>query len=649
MQLTSAWQWVATSNEFYGHGSPQNYYRFKIVLYARWSQTGSSHKVDLRTYMVTLTNACFALTDSGDVESYASAAGVKAFSKTTGPDSSTWGVSVEGDGTIYTNGILLGEGSVYIDGSDGGTKDVELTGYWKKVSYTSSGSYAGIPYHSTVAQCSATVTLPSLTLGSKIQSITDPVYTLSSLMLTVERAKDSYWHKAVFKSGSKTLYSSAAFSNSLSLTVPRSWFSTFQSAASLTVSVTLQTYTDSACTSPIGDAAVKNITVYADDGMKPTVSEGFAAVSVYNEGSVSDFSVFVQGYSRAKITFDSSKVDLSDDVGATISGYKITAAGQTVSDSPFLTPVLTGKTDIVCTVMDSRGRSASVTLTVTPKIYSLPAVNQISVFRCISSGEKSEDGTYLSAKAAAVFSSLGGENSVSMSVQYRVPGGSWSAAAAMASGIAAVTGGTMSPDQNYEVKINISDALNSGEATLKLPGRKWAIKFREKGDGVGFGMAPQADKVLQIPAAWMFMVGEKTLLDIIYPVGSVYISSQPTDPGTLFGGTWTRIKDTFILAAGDSYAIGATGGAKTVTLTENQIPAHAHTFKDGSYTFLWGIKSGLTNPVIAVGANASAQYATSNELITDQNAWSGTNNTGGSKSHNNMPPYITRYVWERTA
>lgn len=646
MQLTSAWQWVATSNEFYGHGSPQNYYRFKLVLHARWSQSGSSHKVDLRTYMVTLTNACFALTSSGDVESYASAAGVKAFSKTTGPDSSTWGVSVAGDGTTYDNGILMGEGSVYIDGSDGGTKDVELTGYWKKVSYTSSGAYAGIPYMNTVAQCSTTVTLPALALGSKIQSITDPVYTQNSLMLTVERAKDSYWHKAVFKSGSKTLYSSAAFSSSLSLTVPRSWFSDFPSSASLTVSVTLQTYTDSACTSPIGNAAVKNITVYADEGMKPTVSDGFAAVSVYNEGSASGFTVFVQGYSRAQITFDSSKVDMSAAVGATISGYKITAAGQTVSDSPFLSPVLTGKTDIICTVTDTRGRSASVTLTVTPESYSLPVINQISVFRCTSSGAESEDGTYLSAKATAVFSSLGGENSVSMSVQYRVPGGSWSAAAAMASGIAAVTGGTMSPDQNYEVKINISDALNSGEATLKLPGRKWAIKFREKGDGVGFGMAPQADKVLQIPAAWMFMVGEKTLLDIIYPVGSIYMSSQSTDPGTLFGGTWTRIKDTFVLAAGDTYAAGATGGEATHTLTVDEMPGHGHPLRANTS---WGQSETLGAWKQYVNSGTLSDVGSSGGTITTSYYYDVAGRTGGGAAHNIMPPYVTRYVWERTA
>lgn len=646
MQLTSAWQWVATSNEIFGHGTPQSYYRYRLVLHAKWSQSGSMHKVDLRTYMVTTTNIPFSCPNENDVDSYASAAGVKAFSKTTGPDSSTWGISVAGNGTTYGNGILLGEGSVYIDGSDGGTKDVELTGYWKKVSYTSSGAHGGIPYHNTIAQASVLVTLPALALGSKIQSITDPAYTQNSLMLTVERAKDSYWHKAVFKSGSQTLYSSAAFSSSLSLTVPRGWFSAFPTTASLTVSVTLQTYTDQACTSPIGDTAVKNITVYADEGMKPAVSEGFASASAYNEGAAAGFTVYIQGYSRVQITFDSSKVDISDAVGASISGYKITSAGQTVNASPFLTPVLTGKTDIVCTVTDTRGRSASVTLTVIPESYSLPVINQISLFRCTSGGEKSEDGTYLSARATAVFSSLGGENSASMSVQYRVPGGSWSTAAPMASDIAAVTGGTMSPDQNYEVKINISDALNSGESTLKLPGRKWAIKCRGKGDGVAFGMAPQADKVLQIPADWTIIVGEKTLLDIIYPVGSIYMSSQPTDPGTLFGGTWTQIKDTFILAAGDTFAIGATGGEAAHTLTELEIPRHTHALRANTP---WGESEALAPWAQYFGSNILYDVGASGGTITRSYYAEVAQPVGSGAAHNNMPPYITRYVWERTA
>ena len=68
------------------------------------------------------------------------------------------------------------------------------------------------------------------------------------------------------------------------------------------------------------------------------------------------------------------------------------------------------------------------------------------------------------------------------------------------------------------------------------------------------------------------------LLNLIYPVGSIYWSSNSTNPGTLFGGTWTQIKDRFILAAGDSYSNGATGGAATVTLTVSNMPSHSHSF-----------------------------------------------------------------------
>ena len=61
-----------------------------------------------------------------------------------------------------------------------------------------------------------------------------------------------------------------------------------------------------------------------------------------------------------------------------------------------------------------------------------------------------------------------------------------------------------------------------------------------------------------------------------YPVGALYWSSNPTDPGTLFGGTWTQIKDKFILAAGDTYQVGSTGGEANVILDINQIPQHKH-------------------------------------------------------------------------
>lgn len=146
---------------------------------------------------------------------------------------------------------------------------------------------------------------------------------------------------------------------------------------------------------------------------------------------------------------------------------------------------------------------------------------------------------------------------------------------------------------------------------------------------------------LSTAKAWYFGSGPAAsydglisrMLDVFYPIGSVYISSQPTDPGTLFGGTWMRIKDTFILAAGDSYAIGATGGAASVTLTKAQMPKHTHKVK-----YTGGNANGIYGGQPGTSVSADFSY---NSLIIDYE--------GGDQAHNNMPPYITRYVWERTA
>lgn len=71
---------------------------------------------------------------------------------------------------------------------------------------------------------------------------------------------------------------------------------------------------------------------------------------------------------------------------------------------------------------------------------------------------------------------------------------------------------------------------------------------------------------------------EKRIFLASHPVTTLYWSSNPTNPGTLFGGTWEQIKDKFILAAGDTYPNGATGGNATTTLTEANLPSHTHSF-----------------------------------------------------------------------
>lgn len=128
--------------------------------------------------------------------------------------------------------------------------------------------------------------------------------------------------------------------------------------------------------------------------------------------------------------------------------------------------------------------------------------------------------------------------------------------------------------------------------------------------------------------------GASSIIDIIYPVGSIYMSVNEVDPTNLFGGTWERIKDTFLLAAGDVYANGTTGGEATHTLTENEMPSHKHKNYVGQ-----GDGGGTYSDNLPQSTWTNKTYW--NYYETDA--------VGGGQPHNNMPPYLAVYVWKRTA
>lgn len=124
-------------------------------------------------------------------------------------------------------------------------------------------------------------------------------------------------------------------------------------------------------------------------------------------------------------------------------------------------------------------------------------------------------------------------------------------------------------------------------------------------------------------------VEKSDLLNLIYPVGSIYMSVNSTSPAILFGGTWEQIKDKFLLSSGDTYTAGSTGGEATHKLTIDEMPSHNH-----SWNWAYAAASGNATWNSA-GVNKTG---TSSDII---------GNTGGGKPHNNMPPYLAVYMWKR--
>ena len=126
-----------------------------------------------------------------------------------------------------------------------------------------------------------------------------------------------------------------------------------------------------------------------------------------------------------------------------------------------------------------------------------------------------------------------------------------------------------------------------------------------------------------------------SIADLVYPVGSIYMSVNSTDPAQLFGGTWTQLKDRFLLGAGSTYTNGSTGGEASHTLTVNEMPPHSH----GQYV------------TVSSGGSLSANcdydsYVSGKARKSSQNV--STDPAGSGNSHNNMPPYLVVYMWERT-
>ena len=256
-----------------------------------------------------------------------------------------------------------------------------------------------------------------------------------------------------------------------------------------------------------------SITVhFAQGSLPPTLQVGWARASVYNSGSAAEgISVYVQGCSRAEVSFDSSKIGCL--FGAEVSAYSIRCASVTVSEGPYRTGILTGNAEILCTVTDSRGQQASETLHIPVEPYSDPVITGPEIFRCDSAGQVDDAGQYYSAKGKALYSSLAGENSISLTVAHKLrEAAGYGAETVLENDSARVIGG-LSADSSYLVRLTARDALgNSAAVTAELPTQHWAMKFRPGGMGVGFGKAPEHDRCIELPAGWVIRIGDSVVL-----------------------------------------------------------------------------------------------------------------------------------------
>ena len=146
----------------------------------------------------------------------------------------------------------------------------------------------------------------------------------------------------------------------------------------------------------------------------------------------------------------------------------------------------------------------------------------------------------------------------------------------------------------------------------------------------------------KIAAAIKVAKEEQKLLD--HPVGSIYQSVEPTSPAELFGGTQERIKDRFILAAGDSYTAGATGGEEKHNHTQDlTVPFYIAGSGSSTSTYFADYKTGKS----WTSAYKETGFTETNDTSFTQVR--GLQVLGDVNTASSMPPYLVVYMWYRTA
>lgn len=476
-----------------------------------------------------------------------------------------------------------------------------------------------------------------------IPRATEPVMGAATMgeavRIILPRASSAFTHTLsyVFGAASGTIAENAG--TEVQWTVPESLAAQIPDSSVGTGTLTCRTYNGGTL---VGTKTV-TFTATVPQSMKPALTNGWAAVSYDNSGTkASGIAAWVQGYSKARAEFDDSRITCKQ--GASVSGYSITYLGKTVSESPYRTETIGSTAATVrCTVTDSRGLSAYEDFEIAIHPYAPPALTGARLYRADGDGAASDSGTHIAGRATANYYPLGGENAATIRGYWKAVGGSYGSGEALSSGVTGIISGSavISTERSYAAKLVITDSLgNTAEFEDSIPTERVAFHLKEGGNGAAFGKVAETEYVLELAEDWELKVKGKRLLDLIYPVGSIYLSVNSASPDTLFGGTWARLEDVFLLAAGAKHAAGSTGGEESHTLTEDEIAPHKHEMAYGpessasSTGFPYGIAEGS-----ATNSAGGRGYASN----------LGTFSAGGGQPHNNMPPYLAVYTWKRTA
>lgn len=463
--------------------------------------------------------------------------------------------------------------------------------------------------------------------------------------ITINRLSPLFTHTLTYTFGALSgTIATKTSETSLTWAIPTTFYAQIPNAKSGQGVITCTTYND---TLTIGTTTC-NFTVNCDEAQcKPTLNGSAKDTNATTVALTGNNQKFVKYFSNISVNTGATAKN-----SASIAAQVISCGGKSISSG---TGTISGveSGSVVWQATDSRGFTTQQT-----RAYDL--VEYIKLTCTLNASAATTSGVATLKISGNYWNGNFGAANNTLTVQYRykVKDGSytgWTSATATATGnkydiTATISGLNYLNAYTFQARaIDKLSTVESNEQTRKTtPIFDWSeddfnfnVSTTVKGDlSVSGGVSATGALVADSVSTNSIKLNSKDIFSLLYPVGSVYISVNNTNPSTLFGGTWEQIKDTFLLAAGSTYAAGSTGGEEKHILSQAEMPAHYHTIFYGNnsgeyYTAAIGFPAVMTSNGTYVTKSWGAEMCR-------------TADKGDGEAHNNMPPYLAVYVWKRT-
>lgn len=592
----------------------------------------------------------------------------------------TYSQSVTSSQRITSDGIVLFEKTLDIPHNDDGTRNLNVAAYISHERVTSE-SYDYYIDLTTIPRVSELSCPTTWVLG---QSITFKINRKSSSF------RDTLSYDTSSTEYSETLYEKTA-STTLTYNLTKNLANIYPNSTRGRVIFRLTTYDGSGTKIGYTERNASFIIPDDDSDFLPKCSLSLTDTSSITlngakKSCLAYFGKYVAGVSEIRAIINAHGA-----YGSTIKSYSGSYPGGSFSSSQFDIPTrgLSGSYKIKVSARDTRNMICEAEGSANVAAYSPPAVTALSVHRCASEtdGTENDQGGYTQVTYGYsiynIASATSNRNAKSVVLKYKKSNESTWSTKDLTTNAYTGSGSVIiqtSTDSSYDILLTVSDSITSSSKSTSVSTGYCIYHIPASGKGITIGgIAEKEGFNVKMPATfsgsisaggnyngkyvtgtrlqttqatdlgrkptrvavldnsgWIYSRALSSLiLEAVYPVGSIYMSVNSASPATLFGGTWEAIQGKFLLGAyGNTYKAGSTGGEAAHTLTESEIPNHRH--------IIWFPNDGGEQ-------SAEIGYPVAGSKNTYYAEASKTSGTGGGAAHNNMPPYLAVYIWKRTA